>query len=179
MHSFKTFLTNESGTVTVDWAVLTALAATIAIATATVMNAGMNAFTAGTEDELMQMNGQGAALINAGDYTPSDEVLYMAYLSGLEDLSTEELDAIAAFANRASRYGNMNATLEGRRDEGFDLLEERGASSIRDFVAAVDQRYNDLNLARNTRVDVPRGDVESAMSAMGLGSAQQSELLDI
>ena len=208
--SVATFVADEAGTITVDWAVLTAAAAAMAIAATTLLATATSAFTRSQEAELHLQNQGGRALsVEVGMYTPEDEATFESFAEGLADLSVTDLDALGIFANHlhirglhGAGHSNEDATEEarvqvanfdadGQPGEGNGNTFHGGAGNngfanggtivhgdpeVRDFLAAVDHEYTSRGITRPVHTMVNAGDVNAALSNMGLGQSSRDRL---
>ena len=95
-----TFLADERGAVTVDWAVLAAAVTGLALSAAGVLAVTTDRFSEVSERELALTNAAGIELVAYRHYRPADEAVYDALVAGMADLALSELDALAGYANR-------------------------------------------------------------------------------
>ena len=94
------FLIAEDGAVTVDWVVLTAGAAAVALATAGVLSAGLSQSNRAVEEEMGLTGTVGETWAAAmRNYLPYNDVTYSQHYNDFTTLTDEELDEMEKFVN--------------------------------------------------------------------------------
>jgi hypothetical protein len=184
------FLKSEKGSVSVDWAVLSAVAAAMCLAAAGVLTAATNSFSQMSAAELAIQNNHGQNLFDTASYVPESDVLYDAYVAGLADLSADELGALGAFANRLHTVGygeTVNGTEPGACNAGngngyghgyckrFGGADE--VANLNDFLMAVDNEFVTRGVGRPAHTHINDDLVGSAFNTMGMSQAEVRALL--
>lgn len=171
------FLIKEDGTISVDWVVLSTAVAVMCLGAAGILTTATNSFSAYNARELSIQNNNGQNLFDSADYVAENDVLYDAYVAGLSGLSLEELDAVAAFANRlhAVGYGADvgNADLgacDGATPPSYcqQIGGANDVANINDFLMAVNNEYTTRGKGRPSHTHIDSLKVGAAFETMGM-----------
>ncbi|UWQ22747.1 hypothetical protein [Jannaschia sp. W003] len=157
------FLQDQTGTVTVDWSFLTAAAGVMALTAAGLLTVATNGFTEYNVRELALREAGGLADRALG-YLPADADLFDTYVEGLDALDVAELDALAGYANRLWAAGVPD-------------MDDEGAATLAEFVAAVDAAYAARGLVRPTHTRIDTARIGHALGSMGLSHREIAALM--
>lgn len=113
------FLRSEHGAVTVDWVVLTAAAAGVALATSGLLVAGIHSQQYAMEEAMGTQGFVGETFAAAmRNYQPFDQAFHEAVYNDVSSLSDADLDILEAFVN------DMNSLLASGTEEEVNALTD-------------------------------------------------------